>query len=59
MASLVDDLLSALREKIEQQKSTIESLKREGHDCPDAERQLKQMLEKLTIYRTNSRQNLT
>ena len=47
MTSLPKDRLVALREKIDQQRNTIETLRREGHQCPDAERQLKQMLVEL------------
>jgi hypothetical protein len=41
--------LSILREKINQQRNTIEALKRGGHECADAERQLKQMMFELQI----------
>ena len=37
------DGLPPIRERIEQQRNTIEALKREGHECPDAERQLAQL----------------
>lgn len=43
MTDLPKDRLAALREKVDQQRNTIETLRREGHQCPDAERQLKQM----------------
>jgi hypothetical protein len=36
-----------LRERVEQQRKTVESLQREGHFCPDAERQLHYMTAKL------------
>jgi hypothetical protein len=44
MTDLPKDRLAALREKVDQQRNTIEALRREGHQCPDAELQLKQML---------------
>jgi len=44
MSELPRDRLFTLRAKIEQQRNTIEALKREGHDCPDAELQLQRML---------------
>jgi len=47
MGELPKDRLLQLRTKIEQQRNTIEALRREGHDCPDAERQLRQMLVEL------------
>ncbi len=47
MASSPSERLSTLRKKIEQQRNTIESLRRAGHECPDAERQLKGMLAEL------------
>jgi hypothetical protein len=47
--------LFTLREKIERQRSTIESLKREGHDCPDAELQLQNMIRELQASESRSR----
>src|SRR3569832_1790567 len=47
--------LITLREKIEQQRNTIRSLKRGGHDCPDAERQLHYMLVELRAGATRER----
>lgn len=47
MGELPKDRLLQLRTKIEQQRNTIEALRREGHDCPDAERQLRQTLVEL------------
>ena len=44
MTSLPKDRLVALREKVDQQRNTIETLRREGHQCPDAERQLEHLL---------------
>jgi len=44
MTDLPKDQLRPLREMIEQQRNTVESLKRDGHQCPDAERQLHRML---------------
>ena len=32
-----------LRQRVDQQRNTIDDLKREGHDCPDAERQLRRL----------------
>lgn len=37
------DRLSSLRAKIELQRNTVTALKRDGHECTDAERQLRQM----------------
>lgn len=47
MAVLPKDRLLALQAQIEQQRNTVESLKHEGHECPDAERLLQQMLSEL------------
>lgn len=47
MVELPKDRLSSLRAKIEQQRNTIEALKRDGHECTDAERQLTIMLTEL------------
>ena len=55
MTSLPKDRLVALREKVDQQRNTIETLRREGHQCPDAERQLKQMLIELQAAEQASR----
>lgn len=44
MTDLPKDRLAALREKVDQQRNTIEKLRREGHQCPDAERQLEHLL---------------
>ena len=44
----------ALRERIERQRHTIARLKREGHDCPDAERQLQQLLLEMQASETGS-----
>jgi hypothetical protein len=44
-----------LRKKIAQQQSTVEKLKREGHEHVDAERQLRQMLAELRMRETDSR----
>jgi len=41
--------LSILREKINQQRDTIEELKRNGHEHTDAERQLREMLADLQV----------
>jgi hypothetical protein len=48
MSKLQQDL-SVLREKIAQQRNTVEALKRDGHEYADAERQLKQMLRELGL----------
>lgn len=45
--------LSILRGKIEQQRRTVAALKRGGHECADAERQLKQMLVELQAAEKN------
>jgi hypothetical protein len=49
------DRLPPIRERIEQQRNTIEALKREGHDCPDAERHLAQLLIELQATEKGSR----
>lgn len=46
--------LSVLRSKIEQQRIVVESLKREGHEHTDAERQLCNMLADLKLSNDNS-----
>jgi len=43
MADLPKDRLLPLTSRIEQQRKTIEALKRDGHECPDAERQLRDL----------------
>ena len=48
MATLPMDRLSILRKKIEQQRKTVEALKRGGHVYADAERELQKMLQALT-----------
>ena len=50
------DLLD-LREKIARQRMTIQSLKREGHECADAERQLTEMMAKLKAYESVDRRS--
>ena len=49
MGNLPKDL-SVLREKINQQRNTVEALKRDGHEHADAERQLKQMLAEMQVH---------
>jgi hypothetical protein len=49
MVDLANDKLSVLRAEIEQQRHTIDTLRRDGHDCPDAERQLARMLAELRV----------
>ena len=44
MAKLPHERLYVLQHKIEQQRRTVEALKREGHEHTDAERQLAQMI---------------
>ena len=44
MTNTPHDRLTSLREKIDRQRNTIELLKRDGHECADAERQLRQMI---------------
>ena len=56
MIELPEAHLSTLREKIEQQRNTIEALKRDAHECADAERQLKQMLEEMQVHENLQRQ---
>lgn len=55
MSKLQQDL-SVLREKIAQQRNTVEALKRDGHEYADAERQLKQMLRELGLSDNTERQ---
>ena len=55
MPELPKDRLQPLRKRIEQQRNTIEALKREGHRCPDAERQLHLMLIELQAKETARR----
>ena len=57
MARVTEEQLTSLREKIEQQRTTIESLKREGHDCPDAELQLKNMMRQLLASARRKKSN--
>jgi hypothetical protein len=47
MSELTPDRLLDLQEKIEQQRKTVEALTRDGHPCPDAERQLRRLLAQL------------
>ena len=47
MTKLTPDKLLDLRDQIEQQRKTIEALKRDGHICDDAERQLQFLLAQL------------
>jgi len=47
MANVPHDRLAILREKVNQQQNTIAALKRDGHECADAERQLTHMLAEL------------
>jgi len=44
LAAIKNDQLTPFRERVEQQRRTVEALKLEGHECPDAERQLHRML---------------
>ena len=57
MTELPRDRLLTLREKIDQQRNTIEALKRDGHECRDAERELRQMLAALQT-RANTHQEM-
>ena len=47
MTDLPKDKLAALLARIDQQRNTIDALKRDGHECTDAERQLRQMVAEL------------
>lgn len=49
MAKFPRERLAALREKIAQQRTTVEALKRNDHEHADAERQLRLMLEELRM----------
>jgi hypothetical protein len=53
MAKLPQDL-SILREKINQQRNTVDALKRDGHECVDAQRHLEHMLAELKARETDS-----
>jgi predicted component of type VI protein secretion system len=44
MANVPHDQLVVLREKINQQRNTVAALKRDGHECTDAERHLRDLL---------------
>ncbi|HEV2627905.1 MAG TPA: hypothetical protein VGV41_04605 [Pseudolabrys sp.] len=55
MSELPKERLLSLREKIDQQRNTIEALKRDGHECADAERQLRHMLAELRTSETVAR----
>jgi hypothetical protein len=55
MATLPQDRLALLREKIAQQRTTVAALKRDGHEHSDAERQLRQMLAELRMSEKGSR----
>ena len=58
MTSTPENRLSILRERIKQQRNTVAALKREGHECADAERQLEQMVEEATAHEKASRSSL-
>lgn len=49
MAGTPKEALKSLREKIDQQRNTIEALKRDGHEHADAERQLRLMEAELRL----------
>jgi len=57
MTSFPKDRLSLLRNKIEQQRQTVDALKAGGHPCPDAERQLQQMTAELRAGERAARQS--
>lgn len=57
MVELPKDKLVSLRARIDQQRNTIEALKRDGHECADAERQLKQMVAELSAAENTSRRS--
>lgn len=57
MTGLPKDKLASLRAEIDQQRNTIEALKRDGHECTDAERGLRQMLAALQT-RENTHQQM-
>jgi len=44
MSELPHERLASLRQKIKQQRNTIKALKRDGHECADAERHLRDLL---------------
>ena len=52
MSELEPDCLLDLRKRIEQQRKTVEALQREGHLCPDAERQLRYLQAQLQASET-------
>lgn len=55
MASLPQERISILQGQIEQQRRTVETLKRDGHECADAERHLNKMIEELRASENTSR----
>lgn len=54
MTSLPQEPISILRGQIERQRRTVESLKRDGHECADAERHLNRMIEELRASENTS-----
>ena len=44
---MTENNLTALHRKIERQRKTVETLKRRGQECADAERQLHHLLAEL------------
>ena len=55
MVELPTNRLLDLKAKIKQQRNTVEALKRDGHECTDAERQLRHMLAELRTSETVAR----
>ncbi len=55
MANTPKERLSILKQKVERQRNTVELLKRDRHECADAERQLKRLLAELQGCETRHR----
>ena len=49
MEELPKERLPVLKFTIEQQRNTVESLKRDGHEYADAERELNRMLDEFKL----------
>lgn len=55
MAELPHERLAILREKIDQQRNTLAALKRDGHECADAERHLSDLLAEMQGLNSSAR----
>ncbi|HXD44888.1 MAG TPA: hypothetical protein VN655_07100 [Pseudolabrys sp.] len=54
MVELPKDRLLDLRAKVKQQRTTVEALKRDGHEFTDAERHLRELQSELRIIEASS-----